>query len=131
MKIWTEGSRFVVLLLCMALLPSASHAGDPDSGIKHVVFCWLHEPGRTDQVQRIINSSRELKSIPGVMDIRAGTALPSERPIVDDSFDVGITMTFSDKTALDNYLTHPEHLSRVNRVFRPLCERILVYDIVY
>lgn len=131
MKIRADGIRAIAVLIIMVWLPFTSRADDGETGIKHIVFCWLHEPDQTEQVERVIKTSRELKSIPGVIDIRAGTALSSERPIVDDSFDVGITMTFTNRAALDNYLSHPEHLSRVNRVFRPLCQRILVYDIVF
>jgi len=32
---------------------------------------------------------------------------------------------------MDTYLHHEEHVARVNKVLRPLCRRIVVYDIAY
>lgn len=118
-------------ILFISLIPFISHAETYGSGVKHIVFCWLHEPGQPEQIEQVIKTSKELKIIPGVIDIQAGKAINSERPIVDDSFDVGLVMTFKNTVDMKNYLNHEEHVSRVNRVLRPLCQRILVYDIAY
>lgn len=111
------------------LLTNAVHAGTSD-GIKHVVFCWLAQPTAENRT-RVINTSRELASIPGVVDLVAGTALPGTRDIVDDSFDVGVVMTFGSKQDMENYLTSDAHMTRVREVLAPLCGKILVYDIAY
>lgn len=120
----------------LAALPLAAVRGAPPEtktgtvhGIRHVVLCWLVQPGDATQAQKLIDTSLELGAIPGVDAIVAGTALPSDRAIVDDSFDVGVVMEFRDAAALNAYLGHPEHLRRVKNVLEPLCGRVQVYDI--
>ena len=112
------------LLLANTVLAEAS------DGIKHIVLCWLAQPKAENRV-RVISTSMELASIPGVVDLVAGTALPGGRDIVDASFDVGVVLTFRNKQDMENYLGSEAHMSRVREVLRPLCERILVYDIAY
>ena len=128
-------SRYLIAQLfslsCLALLlpGCASMHGTTETGIKHVVFCWLKQPGDEQLQDKLLQASRELSTIPGVIDISAGRAVPSDRPIVDDSFDIGIVMSFSSHTAMQEYLVHPEHIRRVQEVILPLCQRIQVYDI--
>jgi hypothetical protein len=69
-----------------------------------------------------------LTSIPGVLSLRAGTAVASNRPIVDSTFDVALVISFSDRAALDSYLIHPLHVQLVEKTLKPLVARILVYD---
>ena len=116
------------LLLCM--LPCAATAAG-SSGVEHVVMCWLKTPGDAAQIEEVLRVSRELATIPGLRSLHAGTALQSERPIVDDSFDVGVVMDFESPEAMDAYLVNPEHVRRVNETLRPLCGRVLVHDIRY
>lgn len=113
------------LLLCLSLPASA---GDDSQPLEHVVIAWLKEPGNAAAQSRIIAASQALKTIPGVLSLRAGTAIASERPIVDSSFDVALVISFTDQAALDNYLIHPLHLQLLEDTLKPLVERILVYD---
>ena len=97
--------------------------------VTHVVLCWLKTPGDEAGRQRIIETTETLKSIPGVVSVTAGRAMPSTRPVVDSSFDVGIVITFTDESALRAYDQHPTHKQAVETVLRPLVARLLVYDI--
>lgn len=72
-----------------------------------------------------------MQSIPGVLDVTAGPSLASDRAVVDDTFDVGIVMTFRDAEALRSYLAHPQHVQQARDVLRPLCDRVIVYDIAH
>jgi len=47
---------------------------------------------------------------------------------VDDSFDVGILLTFPDRQTMNAYLTHPDHKQAVKNVLKPLVSKIVVYD---
>ncbi len=118
-----------LLLLLLTFTGCASIS--KETGIKHVVYCWLKEPDNVENIHRVIDASKELSTIPGIIDIVAGTALPSDREIVDDTFDVGLVMTFENVDTMKSYLSHEDHIRRVNLVFQPLCQRILVYDIAY
>ncbi len=101
---------------------------DHDATVVHIGLVWLKEPGNPEHRQRIISATRELETIPGVIDISVGEAVPSDRPIVDDSFDVGLYLTFSSVEAMNTYLADERHQQVLRDVFRPLSERYIVYD---
>jgi hypothetical protein len=99
--------------------------------IEHVVLAWQKKPGDATDRAKIIAASKDLKAkIREVQSLRVGPALPSDRPIVDDSFDVALVMSFRDAAALRRYETHPVHTQAVKDVLKPLTSRILVYDVV-
>ncbi len=113
------------------MLSGCSHSPHKDAangGVNHVILLWLQDPGNPRQQQQIIRATKELETIPGVIKIRVGTSLPSNRKIVDDSFDVGIHMLFSDKQAMNAYTRHPEHNRTVNQAVMPFVEKIVIYD---
>lgn len=121
----------VILTLSMVLgLPGISAASVTNDNIEHVVLCWLEEPNKGNR-NKVIETSRELAAIPGVMDLRVGPALPSEREVVDDSFDVGISMSFRNHEDMENYRNHEEHVRRLKEVLLPLCKNIRVYDFLF
>lgn len=78
----------------------------------------------------MIDAAHGLADIPGVLEVHAGTVLPSGREIVDSSFDVAIIFTFPDRHAMDAYLKHPIHQQTLKDTIQPLVRKILVYDFV-
>lgn len=118
----------VILTLSIIIgLPGISGASASSGNIEHVVLCWLENPGDENR-DKVIETTRELAAIPGVMDLRVGPALPSDREVVDDSFDVGISMSFRNHDEMEKYIDHEEHVRRLKEVFLPLCREIRVYD---
>src|SRR5687768_4067029 len=89
---WRATDEAVVNTLTEAVRSPRSHAGQ----ITHIVLLWLKQPGDAAAIEKIIRTSREFANIPGVVSIRAGRPLPSTRPVVDSTFDVGLSMTFTD-----------------------------------
>ncbi|MDQ7010578.1 MAG: Dabb family protein [Mariprofundaceae bacterium] len=117
------------LSVAIALFLSGCAAKQPGNGrVGHVVICWLKEPGNAEARRNIIVASKSFGDIPGVVNVHAGNALPSQRRIVDDSFDVAIVITFASEQAMRAYLDHPTHKNAVERVIRPLVRKIVVYD---
>ena len=103
--------------------------GEPElPPLRHVVLCWLKEPGNVEHQERIIEVTKSFREIPGVLDAQAGKAVASERSIVDDSFDVGILVVVENKEALEAYLRHPVHDDAKKRILLPLIDRLVVYD---
>ncbi|MHC4248315.1 MAG: Dabb family protein [Planctomycetota bacterium] len=98
--------------------------------ITHVVLCWLKEPGNAEHRKRIVEASRRFAAIPGVVGVRAGEVVPSEREIVDDSFDVAICVTFTSPEDLAGYIDHPDHKRAAKEVLFPLVEKVVVHDFV-
>jgi len=114
----------VVLCSCVMAKPAL----DSQAGVYHIVLVWLKQPGDAEAIQRIIDASRSFSEIPGVLHVEAGTSMSSGRDIVDDSFDVGIIISFPDRAAMERYLSHPTHTGVVRDVLLPLVTKIVVYD---
>lgn len=96
--------------------------------VHHVVVCWLKDSGNAAERSQIMEASRLFREIPGVVDVRVGEVLPSDRDIVDDSFDVAITVSFANAHSLAEYLVHPIHQKARDEVLLPVVSRIVVYD---
>lgn len=120
--------RFLLVgLLCVAL-GACTQARPTPAALEHVVIVWLKEPGNAAHRNTIIAASEILRSIPGVLDLKSGRVVASERAIVDSTFDVALLISFPDQAALDAYLVHPLHVRLVNETLKPLVAKIRVYD---
>jgi len=118
--------RAYCLILCLLPgLPALSAAGE----IEHIVIVWLQEPGNAADRERIVKESQVLRDIPGVTGLRAGSMLPSQRAIVDSSFDVALIVSLRDAAAMTGYLSHPVHVKLVEETLKPLVKKSRVYDI--
>ncbi len=126
MKLLLTLATALSLISCTAINPPAARGS-----VDHVVLVWLKRPGNPQDRQALRSTADELRSIHGVRSIDHGTALASERPIVDDSFDVGFVMRFDSAAALGNYEKDPLHVKKVKEVLKPLSSKILIYDIVH
>jgi hypothetical protein len=123
----------IIILIFLFLLPACQQDRDrPDSTSKvhHVVICWLNESGNKEARQNLIEVSRGFSSIPGVIDVRAGRVIQSEREIVDSSFDIAIYLSFENKQKLFEYLNHPIHKEAVEKMLKPLVRKVTVYDFI-
>jgi hypothetical protein len=118
----------IVLMFSMFLAGAAFAAETDNGGVIHTVFLWQKEPGNEVHQRQLLLATNRLRAIPGVLDIHFGEKIESDRDIVDDSFDIGITMYFSDAEAMNEYLVHPLHRAIVEQEIRPLVDRIVVYD---
>jgi len=98
--------------------------------VGHVVICWLKQPGDAAACERLIRVSRSFAGMPGLLSVQAGRLLPTDRPIVDATFDVAIVLRFRDKQALAAYLEHPRHKRALRETLQPLARRVVVYDFV-
>lgn len=123
-------------LLCGTLLTSCASLGGGSANAKpgqveHVVLVWLKEAGSEAKRGELIDTAKGFQSqIPGIVSVSAGTAVPSSRPVVDDSFDIGLVMRFENKAALDAYEKHPVHVKAVKEVLAPAAKKLLVYDVM-
>lgn len=97
--------------------------------VSHVVIAWLKKPGDAEARKKFIDTTKSFSTLPGVIDHRVGTVLPSGRKVVDSSFDVATVITFENRKALLAYLKHPRHEHAVKNTLKPLVEKVIVYDI--
>ena len=103
----------------------------PKAGqVEHVVLVWLNEPGNAAIKDKMVAACRTFpREIDGILSLSIGDALPSDREVVDDSFDLGIVLRFKDKAALDAYEKHPVHVKAVKEVLAPNASKLKVYDV--
>lgn len=98
--------------------------------IYHVVICWLKNPESESDRQKLIEATHSLKSIPGILSIEVGDMLPSERAIVDSSYDLGIIISFEDKESFRAFIDDPIHQKARKEKLVPLTSKAIVYDFV-
>ena len=75
-----------------------------------------------------MQACEKFPKIPGVLRVATGEVVISDRPIVEDSYDVGLLVVVEDEEALQQYLDHPIHRKAKKEVMLPMVEKVLVYD---
>jgi Stress responsive A/B Barrel Domain len=99
--------------------------------VEHVVLIWLKKPGNAADRDKAISAAKMFqKEIHEIKHLSVGQPLASERPVVDDSFDVGLIMRFANQADLSIYEKHPVHVKAVNDVLKPMAAKLLVYDVI-
>lgn len=121
------------LVLGTALLTSCSSLGIQPAAkpgnVSHVVLFWLKNKGNATERAKIIKTAKDFRGkIPGILAMSVGEPLPSTRPVVDSSYDVGLVIRFESKEALDAYEKHPVHEKAVKEILKPLAAKIVVHD---
>lgn len=122
--------HIAAILLALVTIAAAPLAQADEPRVIHVVLLWLNEPGNVEHRRELIEVSRSFTSIPGVVSVKVGTPVASERDVVDDSFDVGVYLEFRSRAALDAYRTHPAHVRAIADTLQPLVAKSVVYDFV-
>lgn len=102
----------------------------PRGSVDHVVLFWLKRPGNAEDRKALAAAAEELRVIPGIKSLNVGTALKSDRPVVDDSFDTALVVHFDSAASLNAYEVNPLHVKKINEVLKPLTRKIVVYDAV-
>ena len=94
----------------------------------HVVIFWV-DPAKAGAADELVaGAERYLRDIPGTLMFHVGRMVGSPREVVDQSYQVALNLVFTDKEAQDAYQTHPRHVEFVEKVFKPNCTRVHIYD---
>ena len=94
----------------------------------HVVIFWT-KPGNPRATEELVaGAEKYLRNIPGMLHFHVGRMATSHRPVVDQSYQVALNTVFADKKSQDDYQVHPSHVEFVEKVFKPLCDKVLIYD---
>ena len=124
--------QLIFIVFLVASLAGCERAGlqsaGSSEGLVHIILVWLKEPGNAEHRQQIIEGTHSLREIPGVLDLHVGEVISSDRPVVEDSYDVGIYLRFANAEDLQTYLTHPTHVNTVKAQFVPIMDRFQVMD---
>ena len=122
------------MLLCCVVAGCRGAGGASENAggagaVTHVVVFWLNDSGNARDRDGLIAACHALKDIPGVKDVRVGEVLPSTRPVVDSTYDVGLVITFEDARAMQEYGPHPIHQKLVQGM-GPRIRKFVIYDFV-
>ncbi|MCW0219593.1 MAG: Dabb family protein [Prosthecobacter sp.] len=121
----------VLSLLSSCTSCPMGHKTTAQGKVEHVVLIWLKKPGNAADRATVVATAKKLQAgIPQIQHMSVGQPLPSERSVVDDSFDVGMTLRFANPADLSAYEKHPVHVKAVADTLKPLAAKLLVYDIV-
>lgn len=94
----------------------------------HVVIFWTFPDKPTAAEELLAGAKHYLGPIPGVLSFHVGKMVRSHRDVVDQSYQVALNLQFESKEAQDAYQVHPLHVEFVEKVFKPNCHRVVVYD---
>jgi hypothetical protein len=93
----------------------------------HFVLFWLKKGASERDKAEFRKELESLAAVETAEALYVGAPIPSNRPVVDTSYDFALTVIFRDKAALEAYQVHPLHKAFVEKN-RPRWERNLVYD---
>ncbi len=94
----------------------------------HVVIFWTDPANPKAADEMVAGAEKYLRPIPGVLSFHVGKMATSHRPVVDQTYQVALNLTFPSKQAQDDYQVHPQHLEFVEKVFKVYSKRVLIYD---
>lgn len=94
----------------------------------HVVIFWVDSANSNAADELIAGAERYLRPIPGILSFHVGKMAPSHRPVVDQTYQVALNVIFPNKEVQDSYQTHPLHVEFVEKVFKRVCKKVVVYD---
>jgi len=94
----------------------------------HIVVFWT-DPAQPNATKELITGANHyLKDIPGVLQFHVGEMSPSPRPVVEQTYQVALNLIFPSKAAEQAYQTHPQHIDFVEKVFKRVCKKVVIYD---
>jgi hypothetical protein len=95
----------------------------------HSVFFWLRDDLTDEQRAAFSFGVDTLATIDSAAAVYIGTpADTKKRPVVDDSYDIGLTVVAEDVAAHDAYQVHPIHTAFVDE-FKTYWDRVTIYDV--
>jgi len=94
----------------------------------HIVIFWTDPAIATAADELIAGANQYLKPLPGVLHFHVGKMASSHRPVVDQTYQVALNLVFTDKKTQDDYQLHPRHIEFVEKVFKRVCKRVVIYD---
>ena len=93
----------------------------------HTVFFWLKSDLNSDQRSAFRAGVDSLTGIESAEAVYVGTPADTDRPVIDRSYDIGLTVVLKDMAAHDAYQVDPIHRKFVDE-FGSFWERVVIYD---
>lgn len=94
----------------------------------HSVFFWLKSELTEAQRAEFRTAAESLADVASADAVYVGTPSTTDRPVVDRSYDVGLTVILKDVAALDAYQVDPVHKKFLD-AYGTWWQRALIYDV--
>ncbi|MBI5592854.1 MAG: Dabb family protein [Deltaproteobacteria bacterium] len=96
--------------------------------LSHIVVFWLKDDLSDAQRSAFRKGLESLKAIESTRGVYIGApAKTGDRPVIDKSYSIALTVLFETVPDLDAYQVHPVHQSFVKQ-FGPYWSQVLIYD---
>lgn len=93
----------------------------------HSVFFWL-KPDLDEEQRRAFRAGVDaLAEIGAASAVYVGTPAATDRPVIDKSYDLALTVVLKDMAAHDAYQDDPIHTAFVEQ-FGGYWDRVVIYD---
>ena len=94
----------------------------------HSVYFWLKQEINDEEKIFFFNEVNKLSKIQSVSGFYCGGPAPTpKRPVVEDSYDCGLTVVLNDLDGHDIYQADPIHLEFIEKC-SSLWEKVQIYD---
>jgi hypothetical protein len=94
----------------------------------HAVYFWLKRGAPETARAKLLKDCRDyLAKIPAARHLWAGPPAMTPRPVVDNTYDVGLLVAFDDRAGHDAYQDHPLHQDFIARN-QEQWQKVQVYD---
>lgn len=95
----------------------------------HHVFFWLHHPEQKQDLNQLVEALKKLRGVPTIVQSYIGFPAPTNREVVDNSYQVSWCVFFKSAADEEIYQSHPLHLQFVEEN-KHLWNKVVVYDSV-
>jgi hypothetical protein len=95
----------------------------------HSVYFWLKDTASATNLASFRAGVETLRNIETVKAMYVGVPAPTDRPVIDRSYTVALTVGFDDLAGHDAYQEHAIHLDFV-KAYGDRWERVQIYDAV-
>ena len=94
----------------------------------HTVYFWLKSELTDEQRKTFLEEGvNSLKNIESTTAVYTGVPASTDRPVIDRSYDVGLTVVLEDMAAHDAYQEDQIHLDFIER-FKDYWIKVQIYD---
>ncbi len=95
----------------------------------HHVYFWLYNPQSNEDRAALIAGLQALSKTASIQQFHIGVPAPTNRDVIDTSYQVSWLCVFADKESQDSYQTDPIHLHFVD-TSKHLWKKVTVFDSV-
>lgn len=98
--------------------------------LSHIVIFWLKPELTKDQIIEFQAGLESLKGIDSAKEVYIGTPAPTkQRPVIDSTYSVGLTVLFDSIEGHDAYQVHPLHQGFLGK-YASFWSRVVIYDYI-